>query len=371
MRIVLVISSLLTGGAETQVIAMSRELKRRGHVLVIYTLNKNNPRAWELEGSGVELVADQKCVKFDLAVLFRLRRFLKAFRADIVHGFLYDGDLYARVAAAASSVVALNSERNDGYRLNFAQRLGLWSTRQLAAGVVANSMAGARFAGQLYRFPQAKIHTVWNGIDLERIDERVRECRTNYKSELIFGINDVAPSFKLACLVGSIKPPKDYLLALNVAYELTHSHSNWRVLFLGDQLSNTGNYRGEVMNRYQQLGLEGKVFFGGSRSDVPEILSQCDVLFSTSLHEGFPNVVLEAMAVNTPVVSTNYSDIQAILPHPWQVVTDRQPRSMVSAILQASQASKKLVKEQRCWIENNATIAIAASKLEAVYRGYL
>lgn len=65
MRIVLVISNLIHGGAETQVIAMSRELARRGHAVAIYTLNCDNPRAIELDGSGVELVVDQKRLKLD------------------------------------------------------------------------------------------------------------------------------------------------------------------------------------------------------------------------------------------------------------------------------------------------------------------
>lgn len=370
LRIVLVISSLITGGAETQVIAMSRELSRRGHAVMIYTLNDNNPRAPELDGSGVEIVADQKRMKLDLAVLYRLRKFIKSYRADIVHGFLYDGDLYSRLAATGTGISALNSERNDNYRLSPTQRMGLWATRHLAACVVANTIAGAQFARKMYEFPASRVHTVWNGIDLDRVDKRLKACTTDYRALLVRTTQGLNPNLKIACLVGSIKPPKDYLLALDVAHRLTSKEKDWRIIFLGDQLSNTGEYKTSVMAKFHALKLEDRVFFIGVRNDVPEILRQCDVVFSTSLHEGFPNVVLEAMAVNTPVVSTEYSDIRAILPNSWQIVSNRQPQALADAIHRAYEERQAVAETQRIWVEQNATQAISATNLETIYRQY-
>jgi UDP:flavonoid glycosyltransferase YjiC (YdhE family) len=60
MRVLFIISELTLGGAQKQVIELARELVRRGHEAAIYTLNREVPRAKELEGSGVELVVDQK-----------------------------------------------------------------------------------------------------------------------------------------------------------------------------------------------------------------------------------------------------------------------------------------------------------------------
>lgn len=366
MRIVLVISNLIHGGAETQVIAMSRELRRRGHAVAIYTLNSNNPRACELDGSGVELVADQKRMKLDPAVIWRLRRFLRAFGADIVHGFLYDGDLYSRVAAAATGIPALNSERNDNYRLKPQQQLGLWLTRHLTDGVVANSHAGARFAARLFRIPEARVHVVWNGVDLAAVDSRVRVCKQNYKTEFF-----ADASIRLACLVGNIKPAKDYQLALLIADLLTRKNPAWKVLFVGDRLTEAESYSRQIMSAYRDLKLEGRVLFAGLRKDVPEIMSQCDVVFSTSQHEGFPNVVLEAMAVGTPVVSTEYSDIRRILPLPWQIVAERTPEVIASTILRAQEQREVLAPMQRAWVETHATVQLAGEDLERTYMEFL
>ena len=99
MRIVFVINRLIHGGAETQVIALSRELAARGHSVIVHTLWPDNPRADELTGSSVKLIAGAKADRFDPALVSQIRRAIREFDADIVHGFLLEGNLYARLAA--------------------------------------------------------------------------------------------------------------------------------------------------------------------------------------------------------------------------------------------------------------------------------
>lgn len=366
MRIVFVISHLIYGGAETQLIGLSRELVRKGHHVAIYALNRENPRASELAGSGVQVVADQKRMKLDPAVLLRLRKFVKEFRADVVHSFLFDADVYARIAGVRLGIPVFNSERDDDYHLNFLQRLIHWPTRHLAHAVIANSQSGARFAQSLFGFEERRVHCVWNGIDLNKFEQRVKDCVQDYRTDF-FGDTKV----KVACLVGSIKPQKDYLLAMHVAEALFHHGPEWRVLFVGDHIKRAGEYKSHVLAAYQNLECKARVHFTGLRMDVAEIMSQCDVVFSTSLHEGFPNVVLEAMSVGTPVVSTVYSDIEQILPCTWQVVADRDAGKLAQAIVLADRERAVLVSMQRDWVEANATMAASAQKLLETYERYL
>jgi len=365
VRIVMVINSLTFGGTETQVIALSAELTRRGHLVAVYALNKDNPRVAELDGSGVLFISDQKKRKFDISLLLRLRRFISEFRADVVHGFLFDGDFYSRLAGVGTGATVINSERSDCYTLNFNQRISHWPTRQLADAIVANSYAGAAFAGRLFNMEDDRVHVVWNGLDVAAIDARIarydQDCASFFSGRVE----------KVACLVGAIRPEKDYMLALQVADRLTSHYPEWRVLFVGEQLNNTGAYRQDVMRSYETLGLAGRVVFAGLRQDVPEIMSQCRVVFSTSMHEGFPNVVLEAMAAAAPVVSTEYSDIRRILPNAWQVAGDRSPAAIVAAILQADEEHDEVCAQQRAWVVAHATIERAAERHEAVYRKYV
>jgi glycosyltransferase involved in cell wall biosynthesis len=366
MRILFVISELTFGGAQKQVVELARQLVRNGNDAAIYTLNRDVPRAKELEASGVELVIDQKRWKLDPAVLKRLHAFIRRWQPDVVHGFLFDGDIYSRLAAIGTGVPVLNSERSDNYTISRLQAVSHWATRPLVNGLVANSHSGARFAQRLYGYSQAATHVVWNGIRPEEIERQAQAPAGT--AQAFFGPGE----HRIACLVGAIKPAKDYHLALDTAARLVRLAPQWRVLFIGDQLvksvnygvgadSDTGGYKADVMRHYERLGLGDRVRFVGERKDAAALVRQSDVLFSTSCREGFPNVVLEAMALGVPVASTDYSDIRDILPHPEQVVLERTPAAMARSIVQ----------DQKRWVREHASIERATMELERVYLHYL
>jgi glycosyltransferase involved in cell wall biosynthesis len=365
LRIVFVINRLIYGGAETQVIALSRELDARGHSVMVYTLTKDNPRAGELAGTRVKIIDDSKSGKFDPMLLLRLRKTVHDFNADIVHGFLLEGNLYARLAVTGTTIPALNSERNDNYHIPLRHRVALSLTRGMAAGVVANSHAGARFAQRFFRLAPKQVDVVWNGIQPCDGQQNVPSCRD---PRLDFFPS--AKGVKIATVAAMFRPQKDHVLALRVAQALAQKDPSWRVLFIGDSLPHTAHYKRHVVDVHTQLGLQHVVKFVGLRRDVRAIVKHSDVLLSTSIHEGFPNVVLEAMAEGTPVVSTEYSDIGLILPNQWQIVKDRDPVKLADAVVRADAQRPSISKQQLEWLQANATLTSQVDRLEAVYRKY-
>lgn len=346
--------------------------------MALYLLTKEVDRLAELPAE-VEIVQGAKASPFDFGELVRLRGFIKSWKPDIVKGFLFDANFYSRLAALGLGVPVLNGERNDAYSLNRNQRLAHYPTRFLADGVIANTHAGRAFAQALFGLPPHRTHVVWNGVDLDRVDSQIAdsserlECRRSF-----FGDTSV----KLVAVVGTIRPSKDHLLALRVCQELLTLDSTWRFLFIGDALGSGGGYRSkgedeansyksEVFAAVNNLGLKDFVAFAGQRNDVIGLISSSDVLLSTSRHEGFPNVVLEAMAARVPVVSTCYSDIQMILPESWQVVSDRSPVKLASAVLRAFLESGSIVLKQRSFVEENATVDKSAGAMLDTFACYL
>jgi glycosyltransferase involved in cell wall biosynthesis len=347
-------------------VLLSKELVNRGHAVAIYALNRETARADELAGSNVELVVDQKAMRLDFGVIRRLRRHTASWKPDVVHGFLYDGDLYARLAGVGKGVPVLNSERSDNYRLSLLQRIGYRVTARLVDGVVANSHAGALFARRLHRLPPERVHVVWSGIDTSEVDGRL--------SLGARPAHDIWPGedVKRACLVGAIRREKDYLLALRVARRLVDVDPSWRLICIGDRRPlSRDEYKAQVLAERDRLGLEPFVRFVGHRRDVPEIIGSCDVLLVTSVYEGFPNVVLEAMACGTPVASTNYSDVRRILPMSWQVVESRDERELADAVLRCQGLRSEVAGLQRRWVEEHATVAASTQALLSVYAGYV
>ena len=362
MRILIVISGLGYGGAERQVVLLARELVRRGHAVLIYTLNDHVPRRAELEGTRVELVVDQKRRRLDPQVLRRLRRAIVDWRADVVHGFLFDGNVYARLAGWGLDVAVLDAERNDNYALNRLQRLGYRLTAGLSDAVVANSHAGAAFARQLHGIDESRVHVVWNGIDLAEVDARL--AASARPAPALWP----EPPARLVCIVGAIKPQKDHLLALQVCAELLARDRGWRFLFIGDSLEGGGAHKRQVLAERERLGLTKATLFTGVRQDVLELMASCDVLLMTSRFEGFPNVVLEAMACGTPVATTDYSDVRRILPFAWQVAGTREPEELAD-IVERCRIARDLVRHaQRHWVETHASVAHAAEAMLDVYR---
>jgi glycosyltransferase involved in cell wall biosynthesis len=377
MRILYVVSGFGFGGAEKQLMEIARELKKRDHEVAIYTLTRHVARGEELAESGVSVFVDQKRVRFDMAVVTRLRSMLREWRPDIVHGFLFDGNFYSRLAALGTGIPVLNSERSDGYRLSRTQYFAHCLTRRWADGVVANTHAGAAFARQLFRLRADRMHVVWNGIRIEEIERRAALTTIDFRKEF-FG----DASVRLACLVGSIRPPKDYHLALDTAAKLVESDSAWRVLLVGDQPPLETRYYGkpppeidpykaEVLAHHERLGMQDRIRICGVRTDIPAMLRQADVLYVSSAYEGFPNVVLEAMALGVPVASTEYSDIRRILPFPQQVAASREAAELARAVMWTYSQRLMIAPREREWVRREASMEKAATTLETVYQRYV
>jgi glycosyltransferase involved in cell wall biosynthesis len=350
MKVLFVVSGLGGGGAEEQVILLSKELVRLGHQAGIYCLSRRTERLHELDGSGVEVLVDDKRGPLDPAVLWRLRRHIRSRRPDLVHSFGYDADVYSRLAGLGAGAPVLNSERTDDQQVSRVQHLGYRLTSLLCDGVVANTRAGAEYARRLHRLGEERTDVLWNIVDLRAIDARL--ARSPQPAREIFA----GPDLKRLCMVVSLSPVNDHPLALRVLKRLVDEDPSWRLICVGAEPPQHRGYQAKLLAECDRLGLEACVKFIGHRSDVVELIASSELLLQTSKHGGFPLVALEAMACGTPVVSTDWGEVRRLLPFAEQVVSSRD-----EAALEA----------QRRWAEERGTASSGAASLLAAYVKYL
>ncbi len=108
------------------------------------------------------------------------------------------------------------------------------------------------------------------------------------------------PSMPVVAMVACFKPQKGPLDFVEVAGMVSVDFSEVQFLLVGD-----GVLRRRIEERIKRLGLEDKVALAGWRRDIPEIMATIDILVLTSLWEGLPRVILEAMGSAKPVVATD------------------------------------------------------------------
>ena len=138
------------------------------------------------------------------------------------------------------------------------------------------------------------VEVVYNGFDLEQyqnLEERARELR----QEL-----DLEGSY----LVGNfsrLSPWKGQHILLEA---LTHCPKAIAIL-VGDALFGEDEYVQELHQQVKRLGLDERVIFLGFRSDIPQLMSMCDLVVHTSIAaEPFGRVIVEAMLCHKPVIAT-------------------------------------------------------------------
>jgi glycosyltransferase involved in cell wall biosynthesis len=296
LRVALIAGGLSQGGAEKQFVYMARALHERGVDVRCYSLTRGDFYEAALKDMGLEPIWIGRFGAPALRLL-RLRRLLRAFAPHVVQAGHFFANLYAALGARACGAVSIGSIRNDGvFELRENKGWGPLLLR-LPTTLIANSHAGAREAEARGR-AEEDIAIVPNVIDLREFD--AVETPLNLRLE---------PSRPLAIAVGRLVRQKRFERLLAGLAVARRTAPDLDLVIVGD-----GPERGALEREAARLGLgDTAVRFLGRRADVPALLRQADFLVSSSDHEGFPNVLLEAMAARLPAVATEAGDVASIV----------------------------------------------------------
>jgi glycosyltransferase involved in cell wall biosynthesis len=290
MRILQLINTLEYGGAEQILSTLAIELSRRGHDVHVACLRDPGvmpvPKS-SLDAAGVKLVAFYKGDGFDFATLRRLSAYVRANGIEVVHSH---NPLAAHYGAAAArwvkAAAAVNTLHGTATLSMPAWAKALYYASGLASDRVVSVCRHVQdtLRGH-FPLPARKCAVIYNGIPVDSLLKLAP--RRNDGGVTVFGT--------MARLI----PVKDHRSLLTAFAALHRRYPNTRLRILGD-----GELRPALERQAVELGLEGSVAFLGWSPDVANFLAQTDIFVLSSLSEGLPLTVLEAMAAGRPLVAT-------------------------------------------------------------------
>jgi glycosyltransferase involved in cell wall biosynthesis len=152
--------------------------------------------------------------------------------------------------------------------------------------------------------PPEKLGYLGNGIDINRFRPNINPSQQTKLRESL-GIPQSADL--IIGTIGRLTRKKGSGYLVEAAAKLISQFPNLHVLVIGGQLnSDPEPFQTELIARIRTLGLENNVTLTGVRDDIPELLHLVDIFtLPTYTHEGLPRSILEAMAMELPVVATN------------------------------------------------------------------
>ncbi|MDZ7292977.1 MAG: glycosyltransferase [candidate division KSB1 bacterium] len=213
-----------------------------------------------------------------------------------------------------------------------------------------------------------KLVTVTNCIDLDRFSD----VHTGEKVRREF-----APTGdeKLVASIGRVVPKKGHHYVIEAAGKVVHQYPSARFLIVGASRTEKDEYLQSLIDQVKQKGLNGHVIFTGQRDDMPEIMAAADVVVlasgSDATPEASPLVIVEALAMGTPVVASNLGGVPEIL-HDGEtgyLVPPRDAEALASAILRLLQhedVAQAMGRAGQAWVRNHMNAGRYAHKIQSI-----
>ncbi len=295
------------GGAERMLLALTRGLPPQRYVAEIATFALNP----ELESSGlctVPLHLFPLRRTYDLRAAragWRFRRLLQQRQFDIVHCFFETADLWAAPIARLSGRPHLVSSRRDmGILRTRKHRLAYPFVNRIFDRVLTVSEEVRQQAMRAEGLPSPKLRTIYNGVDLDAIEEQ----STAYDARARFALDRQAP---VVTLVANVRKVKGIDVLLRAAHLVLRQMPAARFVIAGEVLEPSTML--ELQSLAATLGIAHAVLFPGSLANPYPLLKASNAFVLPSRSEGFSNALIEAMACGLPsVVTTVGGNAEAI-----------------------------------------------------------
>ena len=314
------------GGLETLLVDTINRMAPGRYRHAVICLTDYTDFAQRITRPGVELFALHKPAGLALGTHADLFRLLRRLRPDILHTYNLGTIEYAATAWAAGVPVRVHAEhgrdardpQGDNPKHNLLRRAMLPFIDRYVP--VSHELRG--WLERVVRIPSAKIQLIDNGVDTERFQAAGVAGTETWQCE---------PDAFVIGTVGRLQDVKDQATLVE-AFALLRRQlpdANLRLVLVGD-----GPLRAQLEAQTATLGLQDSVCFAGARSDVAPLMRSFSLFALSSIAEGTPVTLLEAMASSLPVVATAVGGIPDLVEQgvSGSLAPARDPQALAGAI---------------------------------------
>jgi glycosyltransferase involved in cell wall biosynthesis len=319
IKVAHIISRMITGGADENTLFTVQGLNKDKYEVdliigeefdkdILNKVKNNNFNIIKIKGLKGKLN-----FLYDPIVLLKLIKLLKIKHYDIVHTHTTKAGILGRIASSISGVPIIIHGLHGSTFQAFNSGLLNWllfllerlTSRFTDAYVSVSKMLSEKYVEKGIG-EKEKYYTVYSGIRLDKFCD-VRE-RINYgEKQRELGIN--SKHFVIGN-VARLETRKGHQFLLDAFKKVTLERKDCplKLLIIGE-----GEDREKLENYTRELNLEEKVIFAGYREDVEELMALMDIFVLTSLREGLPRVLVQAVAVGIPLVAFNVDGVSEII----------------------------------------------------------
>lgn len=298
MKCLLIIDSLGSGGAERQCVVLAIALRQSGNKVAVFGYTEGDHFLAQLTSESIDykLIAGNNPIRRIL--LFR--RKIKEYNPDVIFAFLQTSSFLAEISSVPVKPWKLIvSERTDITNMSSLKLKIFLQFHRFADFITANSENGTNALISKAPFLRKKIHTIYNGLDLERFNPVENYSPNKRKVLVVVSSHQVNKNAKN--LILALKNMKD---SDNPMLPVTYWYG-----------SDVSYVTGIPCNTYlstkkliQDCQLETDFFLRDPVVDIENVYRMADALILPSFFEGLPNAVCEAMASGLPILMSEISD---------------------------------------------------------------
>lgn len=294
------------GGLETLLVDCINHMPPERYRHAIVCLTGYTEFADKITRPGVALYALDKQPGLGLGIHVKLFKLLRQLRPAVLHTYNFACAEYAAPAWLAGVPVRVHAEHgrdaSDPQGLNRKHNFLRRALVPFIDRYVPVSHDLHRWLKDVVGIPAAKAELIMNGVDTLRFAPNLPAAATPWSGEDVFTIGTV----------GRLQDVKDQASLIEAFALLCARHpeqrARLRLAIVGD-----GPLRDKLAQKARELGVQDLVWFPGARNDIPELMRAFDVFALSSIAEGTPVTLLEAMACGLPVVATRVGGIPEVV----------------------------------------------------------